>query len=144
MKTRAEMAAEFEVNQFGLIKTPGKFEGEPLYTPYFWNAHLNGLADTYDGEFVTFRINREDLREFPELEGYDAIWLWETSDGFVISCLDDGKVEDCATCEFTDCVMHVVSQPADAAGKPAMTWFDWLGYAALAFLVLTVIWIYRC
>jgi len=36
-----ELENEFKVED-GIIKNPGKFEGETLATPYFYDAFLNG------------------------------------------------------------------------------------------------------
>lgn len=67
----------------GHIKTPGKFEGEPRYVPYFWDIGLNGMADTDDGETYGFDISDEDRARFPELKRRRVLYLFERSDGFV-------------------------------------------------------------
>ena len=38
------------------ITQPGKFEGEPIFAPYFWDLALQGLSDRDDGQTFTFRF----------------------------------------------------------------------------------------
>lgn len=82
----------YETNSNGTIVEPGKFEGEPLYVPYFWNAALEGFSDEdYVDEFgtliSTFRIADEERRRFPALDKASSLQLWEDSQGFVYHCL---------------------------------------------------------
>lgn len=68
------------------ILSPGKFEGEPLYVPYFYDAFLDGFAEfegDEDDEYMTFDITDEDVELWPELKGWSRILLFERSDGFV-------------------------------------------------------------
>jgi hypothetical protein len=43
--TRVDIEMDYKVVN-GRIRNPGKFEGEMLYVPYFWEAYLNGCADS--------------------------------------------------------------------------------------------------
>lgn len=90
MTTKAELEREYNTAN-GIIKSPGKFEGEPIWAPYFWDKGLNGWADVDvgDGESEPavwgFIIRDEDRSEFPDgfkLDTY-AVSLWETDNGFV-------------------------------------------------------------
>jgi len=81
--TRDEITNEYNVDENGIIRSPGKFEGEMVYAPYFWDAYLNGMADNDDGEVLTFNINDEDRAQFPELADVKAIDLINTDQGFV-------------------------------------------------------------
>ena len=81
--TRQEIVSEYKVDAGGRIQSPGKFEGEMLYAPYFWDAYLNGWADSDDGEVLTFDVTDDDRREFPELAEIKAIDLINTDQGFV-------------------------------------------------------------
>jgi hypothetical protein len=75
---------EYNVNHFGLITDPGKFEGEPIYIPHFWQIGLEGLADEDDGETFLFHVTDEDRKQFPEIPAdQSTIRLAERSDGFV-------------------------------------------------------------
>jgi hypothetical protein len=38
------------------ITQPGKFEGEPVFAPYFWDLGLQGFSDSDDGKVFTFRL----------------------------------------------------------------------------------------
>lgn len=73
---------EYEVEN-GIIRSPGKFEGEPVYAPYFWDAYLNGMADDDDGSELLFYVSDEDRKLFPDLHDVSHVYLRETSDGFV-------------------------------------------------------------
>lgn len=83
--TRQDIIDQYETDEHGKIANPGKFEGEPLYVPYFWEAYLNGCADEDDGDVLVFHIEEEDRKEFPELASYNKVSLWEDDCGFV-SC----------------------------------------------------------
>jgi len=65
------------------INHPGKFEGEAIYVPYFWEAFLNGFADRDDGTVLGFDVSAEDHDMFPELKGRHTVKLIETDHGFV-------------------------------------------------------------
>lgn len=80
--TREEIENEYAIVD-GRIQDPGKFEGEPVYTPYFWDAFLNGIVDEDDGETLVFNLTAEDREEFPELEAFKQVLLWEDDQGFV-------------------------------------------------------------
>lgn len=79
--TRAEIEKEFTVRD-GRIVSPGKFEGEPVYAPHFWEALLDGFADE-DGAVAWFDVTDEDRAEFPELQGIDRVSLETDDNGFV-------------------------------------------------------------
>lgn len=83
--TRQELLAEYDVRD-GVIRSPGKFEGEALYVPYFWEFGLQGFSDSEDddGNWV-FSVSDEDRQEFPELaeQGITRITLSESDSGFV-------------------------------------------------------------
>ena len=42
----------YVVDSSGRIRSPGKFEGEMLYVPHFWDAGMSGLADRDNGEIM--------------------------------------------------------------------------------------------
>lgn len=76
MKTRDQWKEE--------TKHPGKFEGEPPYVPYFWDAFLNGLQDSDDGKILVFNVTAEDKAIFPELRRRRAVKLMQSDQGFVM------------------------------------------------------------
>lgn len=82
--TRDQIEAAYNVVD-GIIRSPGKFEGEPVYVPYFWNAALEGGGgDEDDGELIIFNVTADDRETWPELAGVERIKLLETDVGFVV------------------------------------------------------------
>jgi hypothetical protein len=82
--TRDQITTDYKIGLSGRIESPGKFEGEMLYVPYFWEAYLDGFADTDDGRVLGFKIVPEDRAMFPELSKRKrTIRLIEREDGFV-------------------------------------------------------------
>lgn len=84
--TTAQILESYDVEN-GIIVSPGKFEGEPAYVPYFWELGLDGMADedhTDEGGTVyRFNIETDDRIFFPELVKYQRIELRESEQGFV-------------------------------------------------------------
>jgi hypothetical protein len=81
--TRYGIVRKYNVGEDGRIRRPGKFEGEMLYVPYFWDVYLNGFADRDDGKVLGFDILPEDKAIFPELKKRRTVKLVETDNGFV-------------------------------------------------------------
>lgn len=67
----------------GIIRSPGKFEGEPVYALHFYDALMNGFADLDDGDVATFEVNDDDRKLFPELANVQNVYLWESDQGFI-------------------------------------------------------------
>lgn len=82
--TRKEIEEQYNVID-GIIRRAGKFEGEPVYVPFFWDIFLDGFADDDDGTIIKIKVNEEDRKEFPELKGATYVYLRETETGFVLS-----------------------------------------------------------
>lgn len=83
--TRQEIEQAYKV-EGGIIRSPGKFEGEAVYVPYFWEAYLDGMADRDDGRVLGFDVSSEDKVMFPELKRRRTVKLYERDDGFVCEC----------------------------------------------------------
>jgi hypothetical protein len=66
----------------GCIHSPGKFEGERRYVPYFWSVFLDGGADD-DGRVVSIPLEDDDRALFPELARRHRVRLVEDEAGFV-------------------------------------------------------------
>ena len=79
METQYETYSEHP----NIIKSPGKFEGESIWAPYFWDLYLDGGYDNDDGETVNFVINDEDRKAFPALKEYTKYSFRVSDDGFV-------------------------------------------------------------
>lgn len=76
------------------ITQPGKFEGEPVFAPYFWNLGLEGFSDRDDGHAFHFRLkfgkgsaDNIILEKFPTLKTWlgrkRSLKIVEDSSGFV-------------------------------------------------------------
>jgi hypothetical protein len=82
---RQAILRDYNVDTAGRIRTPGKFEGEKLYVPYYWDAYLDGMADRDDGKIIGFNITPEDRALFPEIpKRKRTIRLYQRDDGFVV------------------------------------------------------------
>lgn len=81
---RQQIEAEYSVDEHGIIRSPGKFEGEMLYVPYFWDAYLNGFADRDNGRVLGFNVTAKAKAEFPELRKRRTVKLLEDNNGFVV------------------------------------------------------------
>lgn len=88
--TREEILRDYAVDSHGLITTPGKFEREWIFAPYFWSAGMEGFADEdIDGVWF-FDVSEEDRRLFPEIDAIAGIEcavisISENDQGFVNS-----------------------------------------------------------
>lgn len=82
MNERQKLEAEYTTNN-GRITSPGKFEGEMIYVPYFWGSYLDGLADRDHNGILGFDLTQEDKELFPELKHRRTINLYENEQGFV-------------------------------------------------------------
>lgn len=65
----------FQVDETGIIRTPGPFEGQNLYIPYFWYLHISGYREDVQNGIVTFQVRMEDRAQFPELSNRDQVRL---------------------------------------------------------------------
>jgi hypothetical protein len=81
--TREQILENYNV-EHGRIVSPGQFEGEMVYVPYFWEMFLDGFADNDDGEVITFKVDAHDRRHFPELpKSQRTVKLVRLDSGFV-------------------------------------------------------------
>jgi hypothetical protein len=85
-----DIQEEYSVNEYGLITDPGKFEGEPIYIPVFYDFCLESGADEelYDDcetLFSFFKIDGLDTAQhgIPAECAGKVLCLWETEQGFV-------------------------------------------------------------
>jgi hypothetical protein len=82
--TRQDILDQYKVDDRGIIRSPGKFEGEMLYVPHFWDVFLNGFADRDDGKVLGFDVTADDKKEFPELKRRRTVKIVEDLNGFVV------------------------------------------------------------
>lgn len=65
-RIRQEIEEEYKVRD-GVIESAGRFEGAPVFAPYFFALWEEGLADNDDGESARFVVTAADLDVFPEI-----------------------------------------------------------------------------
>lgn len=73
------------------ITAPGKFEGEPVFAPHYWQQALEGFSDNDNGRIFTFRFafNGRDSNcpFYAELKQWlgrkRSLKMWEDDQGFV-------------------------------------------------------------
>ena len=88
--TREETFRNYKVENDRIV-SPGKFEGEPVFAPYFWEIGLEGFADSDNGKVYGFRLklNGQDKGNpfLPELRRWlgrkRSLKLSQDSQGFV-------------------------------------------------------------
>ena len=80
--TRTDIERSYNISN-GRIISPGMFEGEMVYVPYFWNMYMEGFYDSDYGGVLGFHVVAEDKQLFPELKGRKAVKLYQRDDGFV-------------------------------------------------------------
>jgi hypothetical protein len=88
IESRKDVLDQYEVEE-GVIRSPGKFEGEAVYVPYLWEIYLNGGATEDDGETITIEIDADDRLKFPELEQVVRAYLEQDSTGFVYCHIEE-------------------------------------------------------
>jgi hypothetical protein len=98
------LGLEYDFDSQGRITSPGKFEGEMLYVPYFFDVSLEGLSDVLADGTISVEIMDEDVVHFAERRDEERdpvrivgltkvvkilrgrkrrVRLYETGDGFV-------------------------------------------------------------
>ena len=80
---RAEVLAAYTVDANGIIRSPGKFEGEMLYVPALWDIGILGGAAFDEGGVYGYIFDESDHEEFPEIGSAVAILMEESDTGFV-------------------------------------------------------------
>ena len=93
MITKEEIIAEFDIKD-GIIQNPGKFEGEPIHTVYYYELMMDGEGeDIYaDGvatedaepEYTQFIVDSDESDMFGLRIGSE-VRVWVDSQGFVVS-----------------------------------------------------------
>jgi hypothetical protein len=84
----ASLMVDVELNEAGLIRGPGKFEGEPAYALFYYDRVMNGaqddIVDGAHGERVdVFHLTDLDRSVFPDLGDAVTLRMWECDQGFV-------------------------------------------------------------
>jgi hypothetical protein len=84
LNVREEILKTYRVNERGIITSPGQFEGEMYYLPYYWEIYLDGCADRDDGKTLGFDISPEEKIAFPELRRRRTVRLCQLDQGFIV------------------------------------------------------------
>lgn len=66
MNKRQLLEKVYKVNSAGIIESPGRYEGEKIYVPYFYEAPLDRKPDFKEVGTIGFIVNRKDVELFPE------------------------------------------------------------------------------
>lgn len=66
MNRRKQIEEAYKVNSSGIIESPGRYEGERIYVPYFYEAPFDRKPDIIEIGMVGFIVTREDADLFPE------------------------------------------------------------------------------
>lgn len=74
-KTLAELQKEFNIDKNGIITNAGKFEGETLATPFYYDIMLDGGGDCIE-------IESSDRLAFGIEDKYNFVVIVEDSNGF--------------------------------------------------------------
>ncbi len=72
---RAEIEELYEVDEHGIITSPGKFENEQSYVPWLWACSTDNPARV--------DVTPEDREVWPNLADVYRVYLYEYTDGFV-------------------------------------------------------------
>lgn len=105
---RIEILTWYDVNEHGIITSPGKFENDMLYAVHFWDLALEfGEDETiYDGgdtSISLFHISPNDRMAFPELGKVEWLGIYEDSQGFVHVL--EWESEDEMRKDLVDCII---------------------------------------
>lgn len=104
--THTEIRESYQVDANKIIRTLGKFEGEPIYAPYYWDCCLQGMfAEDVNGVFFMpldasdhamwpeLYLNTWDGQHDPTTKPVYGIALEESEQGFVYSKVYDTQAE---------------------------------------------------
>ena len=84
MELKFDEKSGYNLDKFGFIRDPGKFEGEQYFVPYFYKDSLNGCWEQNESE-VWRKIDEEDAKKWPTLR--DSI-----GHTIVLDNMDDGSI----------------------------------------------------
>lgn len=83
---REDIEREYTVEN-GMIRNPGKFEGEAVYVPYFYDVLMDGFGNTDEDDITTFDISPTEREIFPELGDAHSLMMYISESGFVNTTL---------------------------------------------------------
>lgn len=91
--TRDEIMAAYHVEN-GIIRSPGKYEAEPIYAPYFHNEMADDtLYWPDDGKVDIHLLNADDYALWPEIGEHNVAVTVEESDQGFVTCTPHTQAE---------------------------------------------------
>jgi hypothetical protein len=81
--TQAGARARFELDDRGIVQSPGMFHGQPAYLTWMWELCQLGRVHSIRGVFYC-TVYPEDVEEWPELAGKKEIRLRKLENGQVV------------------------------------------------------------
>lgn len=87
--SRAGIRGQYDVNKAGIIMSPGKYEGDPVFAPYFaftasYGEELSHMEEGCGVYASLCKVDDDDRAEFPELGADDLyVMVTENDQGFV-------------------------------------------------------------
>lgn len=86
-KSKADLSARFKVDDRGIVRDPGPFEGQPLFVAHFFEEEIadEEFTDQYGRAVAVVIPDAADGNVFDGLVGVGALWIFETDAGFVLS-----------------------------------------------------------
>ena len=101
-QTFFQVQRDYTVNEHGIITDPGKFEGEPLYVPYFYAFMMCGFEEEVicveeeDRSYSIFLIRDFDVSLFPDLADFKPgrVALWTSDQGFAEFAAYNGEYDN--------------------------------------------------
>jgi hypothetical protein len=110
---RNAIFASYEIDAGLIIQSPGKFEAESAWAPYFWETTLDGTADELSypdgGTLYVVSIDDADRAAWPEIGQDHVAAILEDSDSGFVSCSLvtqeelDAQEADCEAAQEADC-----------------------------------------
>lgn len=86
-KAKADLLTRYKVDDKGVIRDPGPFEGQPLFVAHFFEEEIadEEFTDQYGRAVAVVIPDVPDTNVFDGLVGVGALWIFETDAGFVLS-----------------------------------------------------------
>lgn len=83
MANQTDRLHGYEPDQHGIIHSPGKFEGEWMDAPYWYEQSLQGADEEFTGAWFV-KVTDDDRAVWPELEAdVFGVLVTESDNGFV-------------------------------------------------------------
>lgn len=80
--TQDAVRQRFDVDDRGIVRSFGKFEGQPAYIVWMWELCMLGRITEIRGRFY-IDLYAEDLAEWPILTGKKQVVLRQREDGSI-------------------------------------------------------------